>query len=197
MVTIAIQAGGQSRRMGWDKGLMPLAGKPLIEHMLVQVDGLGDEILLTTNQPQDYAYLGLHMVSDPVPFEGALRGIHTSLTAARGDVVLVLACDMPFVSRSLLVHLLSLASRADIIIPKHGDYYEPLQAVYHKQVCLPAVKDIMVSGEKRIISLLSMVQFLTIGKKDISRFDPNGLSFFNVNTLEDLARAEQILAEQA
>lgn len=195
MLTIAIQAGGGSQRTGSDKALMPLAGKPLIEHLLSRVNDLGDDILVTTNQPHDYAFLGVRLVSDPVPDLGALHGLHTALDAARGRSVLVLACDMPFVSRPLLEHLVSLASQADVVVPHHEVGYEPLHAIYEKQACLPAIEAALAAGENRLISFYPMVHVLPVAGNDLSRLDPRGLSFFNVNTLDDLAQAERIISE--
>jgi molybdopterin-guanine dinucleotide biosynthesis protein A len=195
MLTIAIQAGGGSGRVGSDKALLPLADKPLIEHLLMRIDDLGDDILVTTNRPQDYAFLGVRLVSDPVPGLGSLNGLHTALDAARGRSVLVLACDMPFVSPHLLEHLISLASQADVVVPRHEGYFEPLHALYNKQGCLPAIETALAAGEKRLISFYPRVRVLPVEGNDLARLDPRGLSFFNVNTLEDLAEAERILAE--
>jgi molybdopterin-guanine dinucleotide biosynthesis protein A len=195
MLTIAIQAGGCSQRTGSDKALLPLAGRPLIEHMLMRVDGLGDDILVTTNQPWDYTFLGVRLVSDPVPGLGTLNGLHTALDAAREKSVLVLACDMPFVSRPLLEHLVSLASKADVVVPHHEGNYEPLHAIYKKQACLPAIEAALAAGENRLISFYPMVHVLPVEGSDLSRLDPMGLSFFNVNTLDDLAQAERIWSE--
>ncbi|MEW6569361.1 MAG: molybdenum cofactor guanylyltransferase [Chloroflexota bacterium] len=196
MVTVAIQAGGRSRRMGRDKGLVPLAGKPLIQHLLDRVAGLGDEILVTTNRPDDYAFLGVRLASDPVPGAGALAGLHTALEAARGQTVIVLACDMPFVSRPLLEHLLKLARQgeAQVVVPRRGREYEPLHAVYAR-ACLAAIEAAQAAGEGRMISFFSRVRVAAVEEDELVRYDPEGLSFFNVNTPEDLAQAERILAE--
>jgi len=148
MLTVAVQAGGRSSRMGSDKALLRLDGIPLIERLLQRVSGLGEEILITTNRPQDYQYLGLRMASDPEPGAGALHGLHTALEAARGQTVLVLACDMPFVSRPLLEHMLRLAEAADLVVPRRGGEYEPLHAVYSKG-CLPALEAALQQGERR------------------------------------------------
>ncbi len=193
MITIAVQAGGKSSRMGEDKALIRLAGIPLIERVLARIDGLADEILITTNRPETLAYLNLRMVGDEVPGAGALHGLKTALSAARGEVVLILSCDTPFASRELLEHLLIRAHEADVIVPKHGDKYEPLQAVYKRARCLPAVEAAIVSGERRMVSFYPQVHVLPIEENVLSRLDPSGLSFFNVNTAEDLARAEQLL----
>ncbi len=193
MITIAVQAGGKSSRMGEDKALIRLAGIPLIERVLARIDGLANEILITTNRPETLTHLNLRMVGDEVPGAGALHGLKTALDAARGEIVLVLSCDTPFVSRELLEHLLSRAHDADAIVPKHGDKYEPLQAVYNKTHCLIAVEAALGSGERRMISFYPQVHVLPIEEPILSKLDPSGLSFFNVNTAEDLERADQLL----
>lgn len=194
-MTVAIQAGGQSHRMGIDKGLLPLADRPLIEHILIRVKDLGDEILITTNQPQDYSFLGVRIVSDPVPGAGILTGLHTALSAAQGEYVLVLACDMPFVNRPLLEYMINLTPRTDVIVPHHSGNYEPLHAVYNKRNCLPAVEAALEAGKNRVISFFPSVQVTIVDETDLSRLDPQGLSFFNINTPEDLNHAMRILAE--
>jgi molybdopterin-guanine dinucleotide biosynthesis protein A len=193
MITIAVQAGGKSSRMGEDKALIRLGGIPLIERVLTRIDGLADEILITTNRPETLAHLNLRMAGDEVPGAGALQGLKTALSAARGEVVLILSCDTPFVSRELLEHLLDRAHEADVIVPKHGDKYEPLQAVYNRARCLPAVEAALVSGERRMVSFYPQVRVLPIEEHVLSKLDPSGLSFFNLNTAEDLERAEQLL----
>jgi len=197
MITIAVQAGGKSSRMGEDKALIRLAGIPLIERVLDQIDGLADEILITTNRPETLTHLNLRMAPDEVRGAGALHGLKTALGAAQGEVVLVLSCDTPFVSRELLEHLLNRAHEADVIVPKHGDKYEPLQAVYNRERCLPAVEAALDSGERRMVSFFPKVRVLPIEVPELSELDPSGLSFFNVNTAEDLERAEQLLKRGA
>lgn len=193
MITIAVQAGGKSSRMGEDKALIRLAGIPLIERVLARIDGLADEILITTNRPETLAHLNLRMAGDEVPGAGALHGLKTALDAARGELVLVLSCDTPFVSRELLEHLLSRAHEADAIVPKHDDKYEPLQAVYNRARCLPEVEAALLASERRMVSFYPQVHVLPIEEHVLSELDPSGLSFFNVNTAEDLERAEQLL----
>jgi molybdopterin-guanine dinucleotide biosynthesis protein A len=193
MITIAVQAGGKSSRMGEDKALIRLAGIPLIERVLARIDGLADEILITTNRPETLTHLNLRMAGDEVPGAGALHGLKTALDAARGEIVLILSCDTPFVSRELIEHLLSRAHDADAIVPKHGDKYEPLQAVYNRSRCLPAVEAALGSGERRMISFYPQVHVLPIEEPILSELDPSGLSFFNVNTADDLERADRLL----
>src|SRR3972149_9665322 len=145
MLTVAIQAGGPPRRMGRDKGLVLLRGQPMIRHLLDRVADLGDEVLVTTNSPEDYAFLGVRLAPDEQPGAGALNGLRTALLAARGDKVLVLGCDMPFVSRPLLSHLIELSSQADLVVPKAGGYYEPMHAVYDRR-CLAELEASLEAG---------------------------------------------------
>lgn len=191
---MAIQAGGRSQRMGQDKGLVLLGGKPLVQHVLDRAGALGQDVLVTTNRPQDYAFLGVRLVRDEVPEGGPLAGLRTALAAARADTVLALACDLPFVSRPLLEHLLSLSGQAQVIVPWRAAGCEPLHAVYARS-CLPAVDAALAAGETRVVAFYSQVSVLAIDDETLLRFDPGGLSFFNVNTLQDLEQAERLLAE--
>ena len=96
-------------------------------------------------------------------------------------------------SRELIEHLLDRAHEADVIVPRWGDKYEPLQAVYNRAHCLPAVETALGSGEKRMVSFYKNVHVLPIEEPTLSELDPNGLSFFNINKPEDLDHAKDIL----
>lgn len=194
MLSIAIQAGGQSSRMGRDKALVPLMGKPLIEHLLERITGLGDEILITTNRPQDYAYLGFRTAQDSTPGAGALEGLKTALRAARGERILVLACDLPFVNRDLLKHLIGLSDQADVTVPYRNGEYEPFFAIYTK-TCISAIEESLQAGKMRMISFYPSVKVLALDEQEMAAFDPLGLSFFNVNTPGELADAEKMLKD--
>jgi len=194
VITVAIQAGGRSSRMGRDKALLPLGGKPLIEHVLQRVAGLGDEVLITTNQPDDYAFLGIRMVGDRQPGAGALDGLLTALEAASGERVLLLACDLPFVSRPLLEHMVGIDSDAEVVIPRRGGRLQPLHAIYATS-CAASVREALRAGEKRMISFFPSVQTCIVEQETLDEYDPNGLSFFNVNTPDDLEQAEQTLGK--
>jgi molybdopterin-guanine dinucleotide biosynthesis protein A len=193
MVTVAIQAGGRSSRMGRDKGLVELAGKRLIEHVLAAVDGLADEVLITTNAPERYREFGRKTATDPVPGAGALPGLHTALSAAAGDHVLVVACDMPFLNRALLTYLLAARQSADVVVPLWGGYHQTMHAVYAREPVLAAVEAALASGQKRMTSFYAAVRVLEVPDAIVGAFDPMGHTFFNVNTPADLAEAEAIL----
>ncbi len=103
MLTVVIQAGGESRRMGQDKALLPFLGKPLIQRVIERVASLADELLVTTNRPEAYQFLDLPLFPDVIPGRGALGGLYTALSAASQPLVAVVACDMPFASPALLM----------------------------------------------------------------------------------------------
>ena len=197
MVSIAIQAGGQSSRMGSDKALIHLGGKRLIEHVLERVTSLSDDLFITTNHPDPLADLQLPLVPDEQPGVGSLVGLRTALKAARYQHVVVIACDMPFIAQGLILHISTLAGQADVVVPRLGENYEPMLALYNKETCLPALEQALLDGERRMISFYPQVDVLPLGPDVIDRYDPRRMSFFNINTPEDLARAEAWLREHS
>lgn len=194
MLSVAIQAGGESSRMGRDKGLVPFLGQALILRVIERVRPLADEILVTTNQPQDYRFLGLPLFKDLIPDRGALGGLYTALSAAQHTRVAVVACDMPFVNSNLLklAQERLLDQQLDAVIPETDHGMEPFHAVYRRETCLEAVAAALEAGKWRLISWLPDVKFAPISHEEIQRYDPQQLAFLNVNTPEDLRRAEQL-----
>jgi molybdopterin-guanine dinucleotide biosynthesis protein A len=192
MLTIAIQAGGLSERIGVDKALLPLADIPLIEHVLNRVSGLGDDLLITTNHPESFAYLGIRTAPDLLPHSGAVIGLHSALSAAQHDYVLSLGCDMPFLNRNLIEHMISLTGKADVIVPFYKGEYEPFHAIYSRN-CIAAIEDMLKENQARMVNIYERVSVFTVSEREINLIDPSGLSFFNINTPEDLVLAEEIL----
>ena len=184
-LTVAIQAGGKSTRMGRDKSFVPFQGRPMIEVVRDHVAGLGDELLLITNDPEPYAYLGLTTYSDIFVDHGPLGGIHSALVNARSPHVLMVACDMPWLNRDLLAYLADLRDTADVIVPRWQKYPEPLHAVYSK-ACLEPVEKQIEAGNLKITRFYNDVTIRFIDREEIMRFDPQGRSFTNVNRPGDL-----------
>lgn len=198
MLSVVIQAGGQSRRMGRDKGLVPFIGQPLIQRVVERLTSLGDELLVTTNHPQDYRFLNLPLFGDLLPGQGALGGLYTALSAASQPLVAVVACDMPFASPALLsaARDLLLETNLDVAIPVSARGLEPLHAVYRRSTCLPAVEAALQAGRRRMISWFDSVEMHTLPPEMVSQYDPQGLIFVNINTPEQLAEAERIAADE-
>jgi molybdopterin-guanine dinucleotide biosynthesis protein A len=192
--SIVIQAGGRSSRMGEDKALMPFLGRPLITRLIERLTGQGDELLLTTNAPADYAFLNLPLFSDLMPGLGALGGLYTALAAARYPYVAVVACDMPFLAPRLLraQYDLLVKEEMDIVIPRTAEGLEPLHAVYRRATCLPAVRAALEAGERKMSGWLAAVRVREMDEQKIKLYDPGLLSFVNANTPEELRKAEAI-----
>ena len=193
-MSVVIQAGGESRRMGRDKGLVPFGGQPLIQRVVERIGSLGDELLVTTNRPEDYRFLSLPLVGDLLPGHGALGGLHTALSAASKPLVAVVACDMPFASLALLsaARDMLLETNCDVVIPATSKGLEPLHAVYRRSTCLPAVESALRDGRRRMISWLDSVEMHTIPPEVVQQYDPTGHIFVNLNTPEELAEAERL-----
>lgn len=180
--------------MGQDKGLLLLQGQPLIARVMARVASLADEILVTTNHPEAYRFLGVPLYSDVYPGTGALGGLYTALNSARHPLVAVVACDMPFASPEILAASCQrlLEEEVDVVIPQSEDGYEPFHAVYRRDSCLPAVKDALEAGERRLISWFPAVKVATLSPDEALQLDPLKLAFWNLNTPEDLQQAERI-----
>jgi molybdopterin-guanine dinucleotide biosynthesis protein A len=199
MITVIIQAGGASHRMGQDKALLPFLEKPLIQRVLDRVSPVADEILVTTNNPEAYQSLGLPLISDLLPGRGALGGVYTALHCASHPLAAILACDMPFVSPEILAIEKSylLTGCADIAIPHSGEGLEPFHAVYRRETCLPAVESALQAGKWRVDSWFDQVKLHIIELGEILRYEPHMRCFINVNTPEELSEAERIAIAEA
>ncbi len=194
MLTIAIQAGGQSSRMGQDKALMPFLGRPLIARMVERLRGIADELLITTNHPAEFSFLNLPLFPDLLPGMGALGGLYTALSAAREDLVAVIACDMPFVLPELLLAQrdLLLHEEADVVVPRSTEGLEPLHAVYRRESCLPAVRAALQTGERKMVAWFPAVRLRVMELSEVSAIDPDLRSFINLNRPEDFRQAEEL-----
>jgi len=193
MLSIVIQAGGQSQRMGQDKALVPFLGQPLILRVLGRVAEMADELLVTANQPEKYAFLGLTPIPDILPGCGALGGLYTALSAAHHPLVAVIACDMPFVNPQLIAVEMALLNQtgADVAIVHTATGLEPFHAVYRRETCLPQVLAALEAGKRRVDAWFSQVNLVTIPEDSLQRLDPQGLTFMNANTPAELAAAEK------
>ena len=192
-LTLALMAGGKSSRMGTDKSFVLLDGKPLIEHLMRRTASLGqNETILIANRPDDYAHFGLPMFSDVLPEKGSLGGIYSAVYHSQSEYTLVLACDMPFANPALLRHMIGLLdSPYDVVVPRVAGYPEGLHAIYGK-TCLPAIRARLDADHLKVIGFYEDVRVRYLDEAEYQRFDAQGLSFFNVNTPEELERAQAL-----
>ena len=193
-VSLVIQAGGDSRRMGEDKGRKLFLGRPLIQRVVDRIAPIANEILVTTNHPVDYAFLNLRVVPDLIPGRGALGGIYTALASARYPIVAVVACDMPFASAALLEAAISLLDREemDVVVPRSTGGFEPLHAIYRRLTCLPVVRTAIDANQLKIIDWFSSVRVRELSLDEVAAIEPSGLVFRNVNTPEEFSEAERL-----
>jgi molybdopterin-guanine dinucleotide biosynthesis protein A len=180
--------------MGRDKALVPFLGRPLILRILDRVAPLADEIVVTTNHPENFSFLNHALVPDIMPGLGALGGLLTALSSASHPMVAVVACDMPFVNPCLLLaqKVILDISGVDVVIPRLETGYETFHAIYRRDTCLTAVREAIQNGQRRMIDWLPGVKVKALGEEDIRAMDPGLQSFINVNTEEELKRAEEI-----
>jgi molybdopterin-guanine dinucleotide biosynthesis protein A len=191
-LTVAINAGGKSSRMGTDKSFVALLGKPMIEHVVERVADLGQiETILITNNPDLYAHLNLPMFSDVLPDKGSLGGIYTAIYHSRGEYTLCVACDMPFLNPELLRYMASLfTAETDVIVPRVDGYPEGLHAIYSRR-CLEPIRRKLEADRLKVISFYEDVQVRYLDEAEYRRFDPKGQSFRNINTPDELQQAQQ------
>ncbi|MBI1800657.1 MAG: molybdenum cofactor guanylyltransferase [Chloroflexi bacterium] len=208
-LTGIILAGGQSRRMARDKSLMTLGGRTLVQRAVDALTPICADIVLVTNTPDKYDFPDLLKVPDAFPGTGSLGGLYSGLSAAGAERAIAVACDMPFLHTALLAYLAELLADADAVVPNLSESgapgahapgakakqidFHPLHAAYRRE-CLAPIEAQLRAGDLRMIGFLSHVRLRTVERADIQRLDPQLHSFFNVNTPEEWAIAEQIAA---
>ena len=196
-ITAVILAGGQSRRLGRDKAVEPFAGEPLISRVIRRASEAvsAHHVVVVVADADRAAELPLdddHLVAvDVFPDCGSLGGIYTGLNASPTQWSLVTACDMPFLSAPLLSHLASLRDGFDAVVPVVDGRPEPTHALYTRR-CLPPIEARLRAGQLKISGFFDDVAVRYVPENDIREFDPDLLSFFNINRPEDLARAMEL-----
>jgi molybdopterin-guanine dinucleotide biosynthesis protein A/molybdopterin converting factor small subunit len=186
--TAIVLAGGRSSRMGKPKALLVFDREPLIVHIVATLRRLCAEVVVVAAPGQDLPLMPVTVVRDEVAYQGPVGGLYYGLRASSGDVNFVTACDSAFLSEGLISHLISRIPEHDIVVPYWQGRLQPLHAVYRRSV-LPFLEGQLARGELRPIYLFDQVRTRRIDEDEIRRFDPEGLSFFNMNTPEDYTAA--------
>jgi molybdopterin-guanine dinucleotide biosynthesis protein A len=193
-ITGVVQAGGRSTRMGGEaKALIELGGRRIVERVVAAIAPVVDDMLVVTNTPESYAFLGLPMVGDVFPDHGSLGGIYSGLKAAAGDVAFTVACDMPFLRADVARLVVDRAAAADVVIPRVGEQLETMHAAYAK-ACLPSMEERLRAGRLKIIGFFDAVRVLEIPEADVRRIADPAVVFMNVNTPDELAHARHLEA---
>jgi molybdenum cofactor guanylyltransferase len=194
-VSGVIQAGGRSVRMGGrPKALIEVGRRSIIERVLAALAPAVDEVLVVTNTPELYAFLGLPMVGDVYPDHGSLGGIYSGLKAAAGQAALTVACDMPFLHPEIVKLVAERAGEGDVVIPRVGRQLETMHAAYGK-ACLPHIEARLEAGRLKIVDFFDKVRVVEIAEADVARFRDPQIAFMNVNAPDELERARALAAE--
>lgn len=190
--TGVILAGGAASRFGGvAKGLERVAGERILDRVADVLRDAADDLLLIANDPDAGSWLpGVRLACDVHTGQGSLGGLHAALHHAE-SAVLVAAWDMPFVPAALLTRLRQLGDDADAAVPESGSRrgVEPLCAWYGPR-CLPAIERSLAAGDRRVVGFFDAVRVARLPGDQVSAYGDPAWMFMNVNTPEDLARAE-------
>jgi len=194
-ISCIVLAGGRSSRLGHDKVFKTVGDRNLLDLVIDRVAPLSREMILVAASSNTLArsdkYPALKIVTDVLPGKGPLGGIYTGLLTSSSVYNLVVASDMPFLNSALLQYMVQVSADFDIVVPRAGALVEPLHAIYTKN-CLEAMENLLKHNELPVRRLLTMVRTRYVEAEEIERFDPEHLSFFNINTKADLLKAEEI-----
>lgn len=194
MITIVLQAGGESTRMGKDKAFLPFLGTPLIERLVDRFKGMDSKIVVISKNLAAYQDLGLPVFGDVLPGRGALGGLLTALSVAETPFVGLIAVDMPFASPGLIQHMAERIQESiwDGILPSTRNGLEPLHAVYRRESCLPLVKKAIEQDLWRMKAWHDKANLKILTPGETKQITGSDHTFLNLNTPEDLNSAEEI-----
>jgi molybdopterin-guanine dinucleotide biosynthesis protein A len=189
-----ILAGGKNLRLGTSKALVSIGGKTVIERIVERLAPITDELVIVVSDARhDLPPLSqARIVPDIRPGKGPLGGIYTGLSNCRNESAVTVACDMPFLSASLFKHMLEIVTDYDAVVPRTNEsLFEPLHAVYGR-TCLPVIKRHLDATDLSLRSFLAEIRVRYIDEEECRRYDPNLMSFFNMNRPADLELAQKI-----
>jgi molybdopterin-guanine dinucleotide biosynthesis protein A len=191
-VSAAILAGGRATRLGGvDKAALLIGGTRIIDRQIAELTAVADDLAIIANDPTRYAGFPIPVHPDAMPGAGALGGIYTALARARHDRVLIVACDLPFVTRALLARLVEEAGDdVDAVVPRSRRGLEPLCALYTRR-CMLAIEARIARGALGVADLAAELRVQEIGADALVVYDPDGRLFVNVNTPHDYVRATE------
>lgn len=188
-----VLAGGESRRLGLDKARLLFGGRPLLDIVAGRLAEVCAEVIVVASpqRPPEVTPPGARVVFDETPGLGPLAGIQAGLKAASFPFAFVAACDMPFLSLPLLRYMAGLPRTYEALVPEVQGRRHPLHAIYSR-ACLPAVEELLRAGQRSIGELLTRVRVQAVGEEEVRRWDPDGLTLFNLNDRRDLATARRV-----
>ena len=186
-----ILAGGRGKRLNHrDKALLEFRGQTLLERRVMLLKPLCGEIIVVSNSANSYTGEGFRLVRDEREGIGPIMGLYTRLISSKTQGCFVTACDMPFMNSGLFGCLEHYSESYDAVVPRIGQYVEPLFSIYSK-ACLPSIERVLSQNRRRIISFFDEIRVHYVEEPEITACDPELLSFRNVNTQQDLHEMER------
>ena len=194
-ITVIILSGGKSTRMGTNKSFLKIGDKTVIERMRDLLQSMFKEVVLITNDPGDYKFLGLPIYEDIFWYRGPLAGIHSGLKHSKTDINFIISCDLPLMTKEMINYLIEYKTDKLITIAKADGFIQQLAGKYSKE-CLPTAEKILkevVSNENRdvvqkkrkcnVFSLIDIVGAEIISAESLPFYNED--LYFNMNRTED------------
>jgi len=170
--------------MGEDKAFLRIEGVPIITRIYNLFKELFEEVIIVTDQREFFKKFGSKIYQDLIPDKGALGGLYTGIFFSSFQYSFCVACDMPFLKKSLVEHLIKNIQDNDVVVPRTRDGIQPLHAVYSKN-CIRPIETIIQQGKYRITDMYKMVRVKIVEEDEFLSLDPFRESFINVNTPEE------------
>lgn len=188
LIPVIILAGGESRRMGRDKALLPYQGVPMIERVVNALRPVASEIIIIANKhPERFEYLGAPVHPDVIPGMGPLSGLYTGFSITGADEIMLVACDMPMVSTEMARYVMSRRDpKADATIPLAFGREQGLFAVY-RRTAIEKFRDRIAAASIQFDEFRRGLDRALIPETELATVEPGLDSFRNVNRPEELA----------
>jgi molybdenum cofactor guanylyltransferase len=199
-VSFIILAGGKSTRLGRNKVVEKIGNLSLLERVVSSLSVFNQELVIVISKdsslPQLTKFPGLKIVKDIYPGKGSLGGVYTGLVLSESQYNFVTGCDMPFLNLDLIRYMTGLTGSFDAIVPKTVENaLEPLHAIYSKS-CISKIDLLLGKNRLSILDLFPMVKVRYVEYSEINRFDKTNLSFFNINTEDDLKTGKDLILKE-
>lgn len=195
-ISFIVLAGGRSLRLGRDKIKEILGEKSLLRWVISSISHFNYEIVIVTAKqepvPASISGFKVRMTGDIYPEKGSLGGIYSGIAVSKSFYNFVIAGDMPFLNRGLMQYMMDITNGFDLVLPRFGEIVEPLHAIYSRS-CMAYMEDLLKQDELQILKFFPSVNTRYIENDEVDKFDPEHLSFFNINTENDLKKARLIL----
>lgn len=187
-ITGLILTGGKNSRMGTNKAFLKIDGVRLIDRTLNIYRQLFAEIILVTNDPLSYLeFPETAVVTDIYKDKGPLGGLYTGLYYTKTERAFACPCDMPFLNRDFILHMIGLSDKYDVVVPEVAEGYQSLHAIYSRN-CLPSIKRLLLADKLKVTGFYRDMRVLTIGEEETKPFNRDGRLFHNINTPDDIVK---------